>query len=118
MEEQQWYYLTHSWRNKKVHTFPGGISPKVNLMTWLEFEPAYFVVIAQHITYYTTGTLGIIFFFCLFNGMSTSKDNLMPKWESITAILLQRGFDQPIIIIFLLVWLNLNKTALEENPFC
>ena len=30
LEEQEWYYLTHSWWDKGVHTFPKGICPKVN----------------------------------------------------------------------------------------
>ena len=29
LEEQWWYYLTHSWEDKGVHTFPKGISLKV-----------------------------------------------------------------------------------------
>ena len=24
VEEQQWYYLTHSWEDKRVHAFPMG----------------------------------------------------------------------------------------------
>ena len=34
----QWYYLTHSWEDKGVHTFPKGISPKVNIIVQQEFE--------------------------------------------------------------------------------
>ena len=30
LEEQYWYYLTHSLEDKGVHTFPNGICPKVN----------------------------------------------------------------------------------------
>ena len=30
VEEQKWYYLSHSLGNKGVHAFPNGISPKVN----------------------------------------------------------------------------------------
>ena len=29
-------------RDREVHAFPKGISPKVNVKAWLEFEPAYF----------------------------------------------------------------------------
>ena len=39
-EEQQWYYLTHNWEDKWVHTFPKGICPKVNVIARLEFELA------------------------------------------------------------------------------
>ena len=42
--EQQWYYFTNSWRNKRVHAFPKCISPKVNLMAWLKFGFGFFVL--------------------------------------------------------------------------
>ena len=42
LEEQQWYYLTHSWEDKLVHTFPKGICPKVNVIARLEYELAYY----------------------------------------------------------------------------
>ena len=41
LEEQLWCYLTHSWENKEVHTFPKGICLKVNVIAQLEFELAY-----------------------------------------------------------------------------
>ena len=34
-------YLTHSWEDKGVHTFPKGIYPKVNVIARLEYELAY-----------------------------------------------------------------------------
>ena len=34
------------WEDKGVHTFPKGISPKVNVITWLEFKLADYNV--QH----------------------------------------------------------------------
>ena len=43
IEGQLWYYLTYSERvYKRVCTFPKGISPKVNVITQLEFELAYY----------------------------------------------------------------------------
>ena len=53
---QQWYYLTHSWGDKGVHTFPKDISPKVNTIAQLEFELIYFTAAVQHLSYYATGT--------------------------------------------------------------
>ena len=41
-EGQQWYYLTHRWENKGVHTFTKGICPKMNVIARLEFELAYY----------------------------------------------------------------------------
>ena len=38
LKEQSWYYLTHSWEDKRVHNFLKGICPKVNIIAWLEFE--------------------------------------------------------------------------------
>ena len=35
-EEQQWYYLTHSWEDKGFHTFPKGICPKVNELAYYD----------------------------------------------------------------------------------
>ena len=33
-----WYYSTYCWRNKRVYAIPEGISPKWNLIAWLEFR--------------------------------------------------------------------------------
>ena len=52
----QWYYLTHCWGDKEVHTFPKGISPKVNVLARLEFELAYYDVTIQYISPHTTET--------------------------------------------------------------
>ena len=40
LEEQKWYYLTHGWEDKGIHTFLKGICPKVNVIAQLEFELA------------------------------------------------------------------------------
>ena len=50
--EQWWYYLTHSWEDKGVHTFPKGICPKVDVIARLEFELAYY----DSAVYYPTKT--------------------------------------------------------------
>ena len=42
MPKQLWYYLTYRWEDKGVHTFPKGISPKVNVIVRLEYELAYY----------------------------------------------------------------------------
>ena len=36
------YYLTHSWEDKGVHTFPKGIYPKANVIARLEYELVYY----------------------------------------------------------------------------
>ena len=38
----------------RVHTFPKGISPKVNVIAWLEFELAYFEAVVKHFNNYIT----------------------------------------------------------------
>ena len=48
LEEQQWYYLTNNQGDKGVHTFPKGISSKVNVIARLVFELGYFEVAVQH----------------------------------------------------------------------
>ena len=56
IEGQSWYYLTHSWENKGVHTFPKGICPKVNVIAWLEFKLAYYDSAVHRFNHYTTRT--------------------------------------------------------------
>ena len=56
LEEQLWYYLTHTWEDKGVHTFPKGICPKVNVIARLEFELAYYDFAIHRFNHYTTRT--------------------------------------------------------------
>ena len=42
VEEHLCYNSTLNWKDKSVHTFPKGISPKVNVIAWLGFEFTYF----------------------------------------------------------------------------
>ena len=50
LEGQWWYYLTHNWEDKKIHTFLKDICPKVNVIARLEFELAYYNSTVQHFT--------------------------------------------------------------------
>ena len=43
-------------KNNRFHTFPKGISPKVNIIVQLEFELAYINVTIQHIGHDDTET--------------------------------------------------------------
>ena len=52
LEEQLWYYLTHSWEDKGVHTFPNGICPKVNVIVRLEYELAYYDSAVHHFNHF------------------------------------------------------------------
>ena len=54
--EQQWYYLTHSWEDKGVHTFPKGICPKVNVIARLEYKLAYYNSTVHRFNSYTMRT--------------------------------------------------------------
>ena len=56
IEEQLLYSLIHNCWDKRVHTFNKGISPKVKIITRLEFELAYYDVAVRHVNHYTTGT--------------------------------------------------------------
>ena len=56
LEEQWWYYLTHSWEDKGVHTFPKGICPKVNVIARPDFEFACYDFADHRFNHYTTGT--------------------------------------------------------------
>ena len=39
--------------DKEVHIFPKGISPKGNIIAWLEFELAFYDVEDQHVSHFT-----------------------------------------------------------------
>ena len=56
LDEQLWYYLTHSWENNGVSTFPKGICPKVNVIAWLEYKLAYYDSAVHRFNHYTTRT--------------------------------------------------------------
>ena len=56
VEEEEWYYLTHSWEDKGVDTFPKGICPKVIVIGRLEFELAYYDSAVHRFNRYTTTT--------------------------------------------------------------
>ena len=51
------YYLTDSWKDKKIYTFPKGFSRKVNVLAQLEFDLAYIVPAVQHFSHYFMVTL-------------------------------------------------------------
>ena len=53
-------YLTHSWEDMGVHTFPKGICPKVNVIARQEFELACFDFADHRFNHYTTRTPPII----------------------------------------------------------
>ena len=55
-EEQQWYYLAHSWRDKVVLTFPKGMNPKGNVIVGIEFEIDYFEATDPLFSHYVRGT--------------------------------------------------------------
>ena len=50
------YYLTHNWEDKRVHTFPKGICPKVNIIARLENELSYYDSAIRRFNHYTTRT--------------------------------------------------------------
>ena len=56
LEEQSWYYLTHSWVVNGVHTFPKDICLKVNEIARLEYELAYYDSVVHRFNHYTTRT--------------------------------------------------------------
>ena len=56
LEEQKWYYLTHSCEDKGVNTLPKGICPKVNVIARLEYELAYYDSAIHRFNHYNTRT--------------------------------------------------------------
>ena len=57
--------------DKGLHTFPIGISPKVNVVAGLEFELAYYDVTVQHFSHYHTVTPPI--FSAVFKGFFCTR---------------------------------------------
>ena len=49
-------YLTHSFEDKGVHTFPKGICPRVNVIARLEYELAYYDSAVHGFNHYTKTT--------------------------------------------------------------
>ena len=60
LEEQSWYYSTHSWKGNGVHTFLKGICPKVNVIARLEFDLAYLEAIKGFIQFIQTVLVQLI----------------------------------------------------------
>ena len=56
IEKQEWYYLTHTCRNKGVHAFLKCFSLKMNVIAQLEFQYVYHDVTVQHVSHCATTT--------------------------------------------------------------
>ena len=65
------YYLIYSWRNKRFHTFPKGISAKVNVIKRLAFELTYYDVAVQQVKHYVVTGTPLIFGFVLWKNILT-----------------------------------------------
>ena len=53
-----WYYSIYRWGGDKGNnTFPSGISQKMKVIVWLEFELAYYNLAFQNISHYAMRTL-------------------------------------------------------------
>ena len=63
------YYLTYSREDKRVHTFPKGIRPKVNVIARLEFKHAFYdsvVYIYIYIYVYIYVCMYIYIYICMY----------------------------------------------------
>ena len=65
--------------DKRVHTFPKGICPKMNVTAQLEFELAYYDSALQRFNYYTP------LFICLMSHQFL-MDYLMPRFDSLVNV--------------------------------
>ena len=54
------YYLTINGEDKEVHAFSMGISPKVNVIVWLDLQLAFYNEAVQYISHYAAGTPSLI----------------------------------------------------------
>ena len=55
VEKQYYYYLIHGWEDNGVLTFLKGISPKLNVIAWLQFERTYFEMSVQYFSHDAMG---------------------------------------------------------------
>ena len=62
LEEQQWYYLTHSWEDKGVHTFLKSICLRVNVIARLSFLCLEVKILCDYIL--QQHDFSLIIFFC------------------------------------------------------
>ena len=102
LEEQ--YYLTHSWEDKEVHTFPKGICPKVNIIARLENELAYYDSAVHRFNHNTMRTPPIMYeynFFLICQTISFSLFILivMLMKGSLTDFLLSQDWIQGHFIV-------------------
>ena len=88
------YYLTHSWEDKGVHTFPTGIWPKMDFIARLEFELAFYDFAVHRFHHYTTilqlvKSLEILFLFrsFLLRLQSNSRKN-KPLYQATSRLIL------------------------------
>ena len=80
--------------DKRVHTFPKSIRPKVNVIAQLEFELTYFEATVQLFSHYTTESSPFSLA-SLFNGISTFVGYLIqnhPCWRTVVVLLSFRAF--------------------------
>ena len=77
--EQWWYYLTHSWEDKRVHTFPKGICPKINITARLEYELAYYDSAVHCFNHYTTRTFPEQWWYYLTHSWEDKGVHTFPK---------------------------------------
>ena len=68
------------WEDEKVHTFPKGICPKVNVIARLEYELAYYDSAVQRFNHYTIEYLQVMLKLCYHLDM---KIMLTHEWKNI-----------------------------------
>ena len=54
IEELKWYYLTHTWWDKRFHSIPKASRLKVNTIAQVVLELTYYDVKIQHVSHYAT----------------------------------------------------------------
>ena len=80
-----WWWLLIAGGNKEVHTFPKGISLKVNIIVELEFEFTYYKVMSQHVNHYamenpqSTGNIS-----CLAYSQCMLKAPVPVRWSKLS----------------------------------
>ena len=83
--------LTYSLEDKGVHTFPKGISPKLNFISRLEFELAYFKAAVLYLSHHAMGTPSFIFFVTVWCNLLLNNKDYKTKFRFLSWSILAKG---------------------------
>ena len=109
-----------SWKDKGVHTFPKGICPKVNIISRLKYELAYYGSAVHRFNHYTTRTPSDLPFDLWFLRSFSKSLVSVPKFPGtigITVIFIFPYYDINFFICFAFFIMKRNSVSLFKIQF-